>query len=218
MRLLDAGVRVSLKTIAMRANAHEVPAIAAFAAELGLEFRLDAVISPRIDGGRKPLLQRLSPSEVAQIEMATTRLEIAWDEFCSFRKGIKPQTDDLYQCGAGIGNFLIDPYGRMHVCELSRTLGWDVLAHGFARGWFEAIPARRALKRRDDEGCGSCSAHGYCSNCVGMAELEGRVPHDGNPYFCDVTDERGRHLYGDQRPVPNGLVRLRLSRDHVAAP
>ena len=29
---------------------------------------------------------------------------------------------------AGLSAFLIDPYGKLHVCELSRRPGWDVLA------------------------------------------------------------------------------------------
>jgi radical SAM protein with 4Fe4S-binding SPASM domain len=217
-RLLDAGLHVTLKAIAMRSNAREVPAMASFAAGLGLDFRLDAVISPRIDGGRKPLAERLTPAEVAAIETATNDSKLEWEEFCAVRNGIKPATDDLYQCGAGLANFVLDPYGRLHLCELSRTLGWDVLAHGFAKGWFEGIPERRAQKRQHNDGCGSCNAHGACSNCVGMAELERLAPEDGNPYFCHITDERGKLLFGDQRPEPNGLVRLRLSRQHVATP
>jgi radical SAM protein with 4Fe4S-binding SPASM domain len=209
-RLRAAGVKVSLKTIAMRKNAAEVPAIREFARALGVDFRLDAVISPRIDGGRGPLAERLTPDEVVAVEQGDAEARTAWADFCSTHPSDLPATDDLYQCGAGRHTFLIDPYGRLHVCELSRTLGWDVLAHGFAAGWFRAVPDVLARKRAHDDGCGTCQAHGSCSNCVGMAELEGRIPADGNPYFCGVTDARNASLYGTERPVPRGLVRLRL--------
>jgi radical SAM protein with 4Fe4S-binding SPASM domain len=187
-------------------------------ARYGLQrhFRLDGVISPRIDGGRKPLQQRLTPDELAAIELSTSELRTELCDFYSGRSGHKPATDDLYQCGAGIGGFLIDPYGRLHVCELSRTLGWDVLRHGFARGWYEAIPEVRKKKRKHDDGCGSCAAHGGCSNCVGMAELEGRLPEDGNLYFCSLTEARGQQMFGDAHARPNGLVRLRRPGEQPA--
>ena len=50
----------------MKASAHELIPIRDFARKEGLGFRYDAIISPRIDGGRKPLAQRLSPAEVAE--------------------------------------------------------------------------------------------------------------------------------------------------------
>jgi radical SAM protein with 4Fe4S-binding SPASM domain len=209
-RLLAAGVKVSLKTIAMRKNAAKVPAMRELARALGVDFRLDAVISPRIDGGRGPLAQRLSPAEVAAVEQDSEETRSSWADFCATQASNGPATDELYQCGAGRHTFLIDPYGRLHVCELSRTLGWDVLAHGFAAGWYRAIPDVLSRKRAHNDGCGSCEANASCSNCVGMAELEGRIPADGNPYFCDVTDERNTRLYGAERPQPRGLVRLRL--------
>jgi radical SAM protein with 4Fe4S-binding SPASM domain len=217
-RLLDAGVRVSLKTVAIRSNLHEILAIREYAHGLGLDFRLDGVISPRIDGGRGPLKERLTADELADIETATSEMRSAWADFCDSRKGQKPDSDDLYQCGAGNATFLIDPYGKLHVCELSRTLGWDVLADGFAAGWYGEVPSVRAKKRSHDEACGSCYAQGSCSNCVGMAELERLQPEDGNPYFCDITDARNQRIFGEDRPQPQGLVRLRLPSDAAAMP
>jgi radical SAM protein with 4Fe4S-binding SPASM domain len=212
-RLLEAGVHVTLKTVAMRANRDEVVAMAQFAEALGCEFRLDAVLSPRIDGGRGPLAQRLSPDEVVTLEMVPRKFEKAWDEYCHVNEGA-PKSDELYSCGAGINTFVIDPYGRMHPCELSRKLGWDVLRDGFAAGWFGAIPELRAQKREHDRGCGSCAAHGGCSNCTGMAELEA-LGADANPYFCQVADVRHQRVFGDERPQPNGLIRLRLPTERL---
>jgi radical SAM protein with 4Fe4S-binding SPASM domain len=211
-RARAAGVVVAMKTMAMRSNAHELPQMRAFAAERGMRFRFDAIISPRIDGGLGPLAERLSPEEVARIELTDDVRDTEFAEYCRLNEGLRPADDALYQCGAGLASFTIDPYGFLHPCELSRRLGWNAVDKGFAPGWYEAMPALRAKKRTaaDASGCGSCGAAGLCTNCVGMAELEGRDFSHGNPYLCRVSDSRGDTLFGEERPRPNGLVKLRL--------
>lgn len=52
--LLDAGVRVGLKTILMRLNQHELLAMAEQAAALGLPFRYDPLICPPLHGASTP--------------------------------------------------------------------------------------------------------------------------------------------------------------------
>lgn len=208
--LREHGVRFALKTMAMCMNAGEVARMSEFAAGLAVEFRFDAVISPRIDGGRGPVAQRLSPREIDEVEMSVAeQAELSWDEYCT----VGGEHDDrYYACGAGRATFVIDPYGALHVCELSRVPGWDVVRDGFARGWYEAIPALLAA-RRETAGCASCDVNAACSNCAGMAELEVRAVAEPDPYFCEITDDRYRRAYGERRPRPAGLVPLRLSRD-----
>lgn len=216
-KLKAAGVHITLKAVAMRANHHEVLAIRDLAAREGFRFRFDTVISPRIDGGRKPLLQRLTPDEIVALETSDEPRQHDFAEYCHY-VGTEPQTNDSkYHCGAGLATYVIDPYGKLHVCELSRKPGWDVLANGFARGWYDEVPKLRKLQRQHTDGCGSCRGVATCSNCVGMAELEGRSNDDGNLYMCEINDRRMASVWGDARPTPNGLVRLRLQREGAAA-
>ncbi len=212
-RLLAAGVRVSLKAIAMKANKDELLPIRDFAKALGLRFRYDTILSPRIDGGKKPLQQRLSPNELVALELSDEERNNEFASYCERTQG--HQADDLrYHCGAGLATFTIDPYGRMHVCELSRRPGWDVVNGGFQHGWDVEFPALRAQKRQHTDGCGTCGGIGACGNCAGMAELEGRSNDDGNLYMCEVSNLRMDAVFGpDRHPTPNGLVRLRASRE-----
>ncbi|HEY1586050.1 MAG TPA: radical SAM protein, partial [Polyangia bacterium] len=193
-RVRQAGVAVTLKAIAMKASAHELVHIRNFARQEGLGFRYDAVLSPRIDGGRGPLAQRLSPVEVAAIEAVDEDRATAFAEYCHSTTGTRPADDRKYQCGAGLASFLIDPYGKMHVCELSRRPGWDVLTGGLAEGFRTAFGKLREEKRADVSGCGTCTTATVCSNCVGMSELEARSADGGDPYFCQMTDARGERV------------------------
>jgi radical SAM protein with 4Fe4S-binding SPASM domain len=212
-RLREAGVSVGLKAIAMKATVDEILPMRDFARGNGMPFRFDAVISPRIDGGRGPLAQRLTPDEVSAIEAADEDRALAFAAYCKDLDKA-PQDDRKYQCGAGLSSFIVDPYGKMHVCQLSRRPGWDVLRDGLRRGFDTAFGAIRNEKRDDSSGCGSCSTAAVCSNCVGMAQLEGRSTDHGSDYFCKVTDARGARALGDARPTPNGLIQLRLRGEH----
>jgi radical SAM protein with 4Fe4S-binding SPASM domain len=214
-RVRDAGVRVTLKAIAMRASVHELPAIRDFARGEGLDFRYDAILSPRIDGGRKPLEQRLTPAEVAAVETIDSKRAESFANYCASHLGDRTPSDRKYQCGAGLNAVIVDPYGKMHVCQLSRKPGWDVLRDGLAAGFYEGFKAVRAEKRQDVSGCASCATAGVCSNCVGMSELEGRSTEVGDPYFCNISAGRVREVFGDAAPMPNGLVKLRLKGTHV---
>jgi radical SAM protein with 4Fe4S-binding SPASM domain len=212
-RLTSAGIKVTLKAIAMKANKDEVLPIRDFAKASGMKFRYDTILSPRIDGGKKPLAQRLSPDEVVALELSDEDRQKDFSDYCNFA-GQRTQADDSkYHCGAGLAAFVIDPYGRMHVCELSRKPGWDVVHQSFEQGWYQEFPKLRALKRQHSDGCGSCGGIVTCANCVGMAELEGLSNDDGNLYMCEVNDRRMQSVYGDNHPTPNGLVRLRLGRE-----
>lgn len=211
-RLREAGIRFSLKTIAMRKNVSEVAAMRDFAKELGVSFRFDTVISPRIDGGKGPLAQRLTPLEAAELDIQGRATPQQWADYCETSLETRPPADRHYRCGAGSASFLIDPFGRLHVCELSRRPGWDVLKHGFARGWYEEIPRLVATKAQSSSTCHSCPTESVCSNCVGMAELEGT---EVNPYLCELTDERNRMAIGEARPLPSGLVHLKGRDDKI---
>ncbi|MCU1384205.1 MAG: putative Fe-S oxidoreductase [Acidobacteria bacterium] len=212
-RVRDAGLPVTLKAMAMRLTVDEIPAIHEFANAGGMQFRFDAVISPRIDGGRKPLAQRLTPTEVAAIEVDGRDTDSLFASYCADLEK-RPRDDRRYQCGAGLTSFTIDPYGKMHVCQLSRRPGWDVLRDGFRQGFDVEFAKLRAETRTDMSGCGTCATAAACTNCTGMAELEGRSLDDGDPYFCNITDARGELAAGAARKTPNGLVKLRLRGEH----
>lgn len=214
-RVRDAGIAITLKAIAMRASVHELPAIRNFARAEGMGFNFDAVLSPRIDGGRKPLAQRLTPAEVAAIETVDEGHADVFTEHCKSFLGTPVTDDHKYRCGAGTNLIIIDPYGKMHICQLSRRPGWDVLRDGLADGFYKAFTAIREERRETTAGCGSCPTVSACSNCIGMAELEARSLDFGDPYFCNVTDARAERAIGAARPTPNGLVQLRLRGDHV---
>src|SRR3977135_4144698 len=68
--LQSRGLPLKLKTVATSINKHEVVAMRQFAEdELGVEFKMDGQINPRIDCSQSPLAVRLTPEEVVALDM-----------------------------------------------------------------------------------------------------------------------------------------------------
>src|SRR5437660_195491 len=83
------------------ADRDDIPRIRKWAQDEGLKFRFDTVLSPRIDGGKQPLAQRLSPEEAVALEAGDENRQTEFTEFCH-SYGQTPQVDDAkYHCGAG---------------------------------------------------------------------------------------------------------------------
>ena len=61
--LMERNLPLKLKTVAVTINKHEVKAMQRFAKELGVEFKFDSLMNPRIDCSGAPLEVRLTPVE-----------------------------------------------------------------------------------------------------------------------------------------------------------
>src|SRR5579864_9126886 len=72
--LKERGLPLKLKTVPTSVNKHEVMAMRRFAEEeLGVEFKVDGQINPRIDCSQSPLAVRLTPEEVVALDMAAPK-------------------------------------------------------------------------------------------------------------------------------------------------
>ena len=160
----------------MKATRDEVHQIRDFAEQEGLALPLRR--DPEPAHRRRPRAARAA-TVAGRGRRDRRRRRAAPDEFADYlptRVGSAArQTTSVSVRRRAAATFLIDPYGKMHVCELSRRPGWDVLRDGFAAGFGTAFAAVLDSRSASDMGgCGSCPTGGVCSNCIGMAELEAR--------------------------------------------
>jgi MoaA/NifB/PqqE/SkfB family radical SAM enzyme len=202
-RLLDGGVRVGLKTMILRENADEIAGIEAFAQSLGLPFRLDPMVTPRLDGDPKPLSQRVEPQRAVDIEMSTgeRRSEVA--RFLERQKAaIGPDpapVSRLYRCGAGIASFHIDSRGYMRPCLMSVPIAYNTATLGFARAWKAVTVAIDQARWEGTGGCVDCPTILLCDYCPGLFELEQASPSQPPEYVCRLGESRQRAV-GEVRP------------------
>ena len=188
-RLLESGVTVGLKTMILRENLHEVAAMEAMATELGLSFRVDPLISPRLDGDPGPLVQRVDPRAAAELELASEK------RFADTVAHVARQTatvgaPDLYRCGAGMMTFDLDPQGVLRPCLMCREPAVPAVSVGFGAAWQQVTAAMTDVGLGADADCQGCSLVSLCGYCPGLFALEKGSVYRHPEYACRLGAAR----------------------------
>jgi len=199
IRLLgERKLPLKLKTVVMTLNRHELGDLKRFVEEdLGLTFRFDAMLNPRIDCSPTPLSYRLSPAEIVHLDLEDPSRMAGWKKFveeCSRPKLPPERRDDLFQCGAGISAFDIDPYGRLRLCGLLPEVGWDLRSGSFEEGWQEFLGSARQGKMRRWTRCMDCDIKILCEMCPAQGRLENHDAEEPVDFLCNVAHLRARAL------------------------
>jgi len=80
--LLERKIPLGLKTMAMTLNRNELSDIKEYAEGLGVKFRFDPILNPKLDGSKIPCNFRLSLEEVVKLDLAEEKRVNEWREFC----------------------------------------------------------------------------------------------------------------------------------------
>jgi radical SAM protein with 4Fe4S-binding SPASM domain len=202
--LQERGLPLALKTVAVSINKHEIPHMQRFAEEeLGVAFKFDSMINPRIDCSQSPAEVRLSPEECVALDLEDPKRSDEWVQFASHvREALEklPPADTVYQCGGGISSFAIDPYGRMSICVLSEAHKYDVRGGTFLEGWEQFLRQQRARKITRPTKCVSCTLKAVCGMCPANGELEHGDAETPVDHLCHVAHLRAHALGIDIEP------------------
>ncbi len=187
----ERGLPLKIKTMLLTMNEHELEKIKKFAESLKTDFRFDPTLSPRLDGSKKPYQFMLTPERILKFEMEDADRARGWREFCaSFPE---PENSDLlFNCGAGIFTFHIDPYGILNACIICRFLSYDLVNGSFKEGWNSFIPENiLTLKQKKDSRCSACNLRYLCDLCPGWSYLEhGRLEKTPVERLCKIAKLR----------------------------
>jgi len=192
--LRERGLPLKLKTVATSINKHEVVAMRQFAEEeLGVEFKFDGQINPRIDCSQSPLAVRLTPEEVVALDMHSPK---AMNEY---RKVAKrdlekspplPDNNGLYSCGGGMNSFAISPYGEIGICVVSQQETFDIRQLGLTHAWQHSLYALRTQKRTRATKCVQCRIQSLCGMCPANGEMENGDRESPVEFLCHVAHLR----------------------------
>lgn len=190
-RLAARGVRLGLKTMALRWNQHEIAAMRDFAKGLGLDFRFDGLLNARVDcGASRHGEMQLSAEQLVALDLGDARRSDGLKSFCD-RFVPRPEdvgeSERVFVCGAGQSSFTVDPYGRLQMCQLARRAFFDLRRGSFKDGWDGLFPRLRSRAWQTHSACRRCNLISLCGSCPGAAEtetgdLEGKVAK-----FCEVA-------------------------------
>ncbi|HKW18334.1 MAG TPA: radical SAM protein [Terriglobales bacterium] len=194
--LLDRGLPLKLKTVGTRINRHEILGMKEFAEqELGVEFKFDSSINPRIDCSHAPLSVRLSPEEVVALEMSWPKLSSQLGALLKNEFAIQQRVlDTVYVCGGGVKSFAIDPYGFMTICVISHREGYDIRKGSVREGWEQYLLKVRTRRLSKMTKCTSCRLRIICGMCPANGELENGDPESPVDFLCEVAHLRALSL------------------------
>lgn len=191
--LLERGLPLALKTVAVSINRHEVWDMQRFADECGVEFKFDAMMNPRIDCSQSPLAVRLTPEEVVAFDLEDPKRMDEWEIFASkyFKPANPPEhRDEIYHCGGGISSFAIDPYGGLSICNLSHQDKFDLRSGSLREGWDVFLRGVRRKKITRPTKCTDCELKSMCGMCPANGELENGDPEAPVDFLCRVAHLR----------------------------
>ena len=191
--LLERKISLDLKTVAMTLTKDELFQMKVFAEQLGLRFRFDHALTPRLDGRKTPCHLRLSPQEVVALDMADDKREKKWKKIFK-TPAAQSHPDKLFLCYAGLNSFHVDPYGKMSICEMCRFNAYDLRSGSFRDGWEEGLPVLLNSVAEKDSPCHSCPWKDPCDQCPGWSWVENGNMEDPPDYHCEITRLRAENF------------------------
>jgi len=205
--LLESGVKVRLKTMALRSNMHEMTEIAGFCREKTKDyFRFDPQLHLRFDGdpvrNEESRSERLSPGEIVALERADP------ERFQALQKGCDQliaselchtTCNHLFHCGAGNGSFNVSYDGLFRLCSSlwHPDCVYDLRKGSLIDAWHNFVPRVRDMRsnRREFlEKCRVCPLINLCLWCPAHAHLETGGLDAPVDYFCEIAHARAEAL------------------------
>jgi len=212
--LLQNGLKVRLKAMALRSNFKELPQITQFCRERTKDyFRFDPLLHLRLDRNsirnEEIKSERLTPQEIVDIEMADSERFNSLEKSCD--KLINPEfsnvtSNRLFQCGTGNGSFVIGFDGNLRLCTSLQHPDciYNLKEGSLADAWQNFIPKikdMRSDKKQFLNTCRICPIINLCLWCPAHAYLEIGEMDSLVEYFCQVAHERAKALGYEKNKV-----------------
>ncbi len=192
--LKERGLPLKLKTVATSINKHEVLAMQQFAEEeLGVDFKVDGQINPRIDCSQSPLAVRIAPEEAVALDMSSPKRVAEYRKLA--KAGLEnppPLTlvDTTYSCGGGMNSFAVNAYGEVGICVISQQETFRIHDAGVKAVWEESLLSLRNRKRKTITKCVECRIQSLCGMCPANGELESGDRESPVAFLCNVAHLR----------------------------
>ena len=210
--LLENGIKVRFKAMALNSNLAELPEIAQFCrARTKDYFRFDPFLHLRFDGdpGRNAQIksERLSPEEIVAIEKADSQrfgaLEKNCDELIN-KEFSHINCKHFFRCGTGNGSFTVSYDGIFRLCS---SLWHPGCIYDLKKGRLKEAYQCFVLKVRDMRSnnkeflnqCLRCEIINLCLWCPAHAYLEVGRMDSPVKYFCDVAHARADAILANRK-------------------
>ena len=192
--LKERGLPLKLKTVATSVNKHEVFAMKQFAEdELGVDFKFDAQINPRIDCSQSPLAVRLMPEEVVALDLHAPERATEYRKLAERDLESPPnlaQSETMYSCGGGMNSFAVNAHGEIGICVISQQETFSTRGTSVRKVWEESLRQLRERKRTRLTKCMQCRIQSLCGMCPANGEMENGDRESPVDFLCHVAHLR----------------------------
>ncbi|MFH1007103.1 MAG: radical SAM protein [Candidatus Latescibacterota bacterium] len=157
------GRNLVIKSCIMSQNVSEIRQLKNFAAELGVGFRSNPMLSPGSEGSKAPLQFRITDRELTEYFQEYDR---------EWASKVPAQNEPV--CNAARGVVAINPHGEVFPCVQIPVKSGDLRQQSFHEIWHNSPELRRfrslTLSKLTD--CSTCKDISYCNPCPGLALVE----------------------------------------------
>jgi radical SAM protein with 4Fe4S-binding SPASM domain len=192
--LKERGLPLKLKTVATSINKHEVGAMQQFAEqELGVDFKFDGQINPRIDCSQSPLAVRLTAEEVVALDLHSPKRASEYRKLAERDLQRAPnlaQSEAIYACGGGMNSFALNAFGEVGICIISQQETFSVRNSSVKQVWEESLMGLRNRKRTRITKCIECKIQSLCGMCPANGELENGDRESPVDFLCNIAHLR----------------------------
>ena len=167
--LKDRGIRITAKTVLMKANHDRLDEIYTLASELGIGMRHDATLFIRTDGGRRPLGLSITDREMRRYHRKTS----------------------YSTCNAARSVMSIDADGSVRPCGPFPLAAGNCREQSIADIWYRSplMNQVRSLTAAEYRACRGCSLEIRCGGCIAM----GMGLAAGRTVSCEAGRSTGKN-------------------------
>lgn len=157
-KLIDADIRVTLKSPIINETYNEINALKAIANQLGVPISITFEICAAIDGDCSIQAHQVSEKKALIYEFSSCSFKI--DE----KKEIEHRSKKIFACNVAVSSFVIDFTGKMCPCMKFRHRGIELNRTNFDEIWSK-FGKYRELERSPNSRCFNCEAVDECEIC-----------------------------------------------------
>ena len=191
--LRDRQVPFSLKTMVMTINQHEFDDMKAYAEGLGVKFRYDGMLWPRLNGNPTPLQYQLPLGDLMKLEFRAAEAQKEWLRLSKRFEGQPTRSERVFSCGIARRSFHIDSQGMLSGCMSLRRPAYDLKKITFLEGW-ERLGSLPLLKRQLDTPCRSCTLNDLCNQCPGWSQAVHGDNETPVAFLCQLAHLRANKI------------------------
>lgn len=157
-RLHASRINLGFKTCVLKDNESEIAAIEDYCHSMAALHRLDAMLSPRLDGSRVPYLFRGSYNQPTN----------------NYAEKYSPDSlknDPLFKCGSGLTQAAITPKGELKMCVMLDYPKYNILESSLCGSWKRLKKLAMGIQPDENYKCNKCNFQNFCRWCPARAWL-----------------------------------------------